>query len=310
MNQKDIKLLWGRAANRCSLCQLELSQDKQAITAAFTLGEQAHIVGEKEDAPRGKSPLNDDERNSYHNIILLCPNHHTEIDKNESDWPTEKLHIAKSKHELWVRETLGDASDTRLLANQLAVTTIIDAAVKLCLLEDWTAWTSHALSPDPIWQGDLPNKIFEFRQKVAATIWPAEYEELKRATTTFAILIHNAARKFLEHSDCENDKYRPHKFYKAGGFNPNYDRDLKEYEDWLDECWRLVKDATRAANWFAEIVRRDVNPMFFIELGKFRIIEGPFFDFSYRASVPEFPDERKLDLPNELLINAQKFEQN
>ncbi|MEA1975365.1 MAG: hypothetical protein U9N10_07360, partial [Bacillota bacterium] len=42
-------------------------------------------VGEKEDAARGKSQLSLDERNTYHNLILLCPTHHTEIDKNEED---------------------------------------------------------------------------------------------------------------------------------------------------------------------------------------------------------------------------------
>ena len=122
MNQKEIKLLWGRAANRCSICRVELTQDAKAHDAAFVLGEQAHIVGEKDDASRGKSPLTLEERNSYHNIILLCPTHHTEIDKNEVDWPVEKLHLTKSKHELWVRETLGDAADTKQLAKQVAVT--------------------------------------------------------------------------------------------------------------------------------------------------------------------------------------------
>jgi hypothetical protein len=57
-----------------------------------------------------------------------------------------------------------------------------------------------------------------------------------------------------------NGTYRPHKFHKTDSFNPNYSHDLAEYEKWLDDCWRLVQDATRAANWFADIVRRDINP--------------------------------------------------
>lgn len=55
MLQKDIKLLWGRAGNRCSKCRCELSQDAAASNAAFTLGEQAHIVGEKEGLPDGQT---------------------------------------------------------------------------------------------------------------------------------------------------------------------------------------------------------------------------------------------------------------
>lgn len=94
--------------------------------------------------------------------------------------------------------------------------------------------------------------------------------------------------------------YRPHKFYKAGGFNPNYAEDLEKYEAWLDQCFLLVKDATRAANWFAEVVRRDINPMFFAERGKFVVLEGPFMDLKYHASVPEFSQKRKDELPDAL----------
>jgi hypothetical protein len=270
------------------------------------LGEQAHIVGEKDDAPRGKSPLTLEERNSYHNIILLCPTHHKEIDKCEPDWPVEKLHLTKSKHELWVRETLGDSADTKTLAKQVAVTSIIDAAVELCRLEQWKAWTSHALAADPHWDSDLPDMIFEFRQRVAAAIWPEEFDELQRATTTFAILLHDAASTFMEHSDEDNGFYWPHKFYKAGGFNPDYDKDLQKYEAWLDECFKSIKEATRAANWFADVVRKDINPMFFAERGKFVLLEGPFTDLKYRASVPEFTEERKRELPDALFPKMQK----
>jgi hypothetical protein len=106
MKEKDVKLLWGRgrAGNRCSKCHRELSHDSNS-GAGFVLGEHAHIVGEKEYSPRGKNPLSPEERDSYHNRILLCPTDHTEIDKNIEDWPVEKLHQLKSMHELWVHQT-------------------------------------------------------------------------------------------------------------------------------------------------------------------------------------------------------------
>jgi hypothetical protein len=106
--QKDIKLLWGRAASLCSLCKAPLSADKIHADGAYLTGEQAHIVGEKDDAARGKSILPPDERDSYHNLILLCPQCHTTIDRNEDDYPIERLHILKSKHELAVQARLED----------------------------------------------------------------------------------------------------------------------------------------------------------------------------------------------------------
>ncbi len=304
INQKDIKLLWGRSGNRCAICKIELSQDKKAVTASYTLGEQCHIVGEKENAARGISPFTEKERNSYHNLILLCPTHHTEIDENEKDWPVEKLHQVKSEHELWVSETLSETVDHVKLAKQVAITSIVDSAVTLCRLEDWQNWTSFALAPDSEWPKEFPDEIFEFRQKVISVIWPEEFDELKNATITFSVLIHRAAQLFLEHSEGHGDRLYPYKFYKAHGFNKNYDKDIEAYKAWVEECHQLVRDATKAANWFADCVRKEINPLFFAEKGKFLVMEGPFIDMSFRTALIEYSDEEKIKLPKSLEVSV------
>ncbi len=299
INQKDIKLLWGRAANRCSICKIELTQDSESVSSSFTLGEQAHIVGEKDSAARGISKLSVDDRNSYHNLILLCPTHHTEIDKNEPDWPVSKLHFVKSKHELWVSETLGKVSDRYELAKQVAVTSIIDSAVTFCKLENWISWTSFALAPDPQWSVDMPKKLYEFRLKVLAAVWPEDFDELKRASQTLAILLNMAAQTFLEHAQPIDDTYYPHKFYKDDAWNENYDQDLAKYNNWLDRSIALVRDATKAANWFADVVRRDINPMFFAKEGKFLTMEGDIR--GWEARLWEYTTEERNILPDALL---------
>jgi len=108
MQEKEIKLLWGRSGNRCAICKLELTPDGDRET----LGEMAHILARSTDGPRGDSTLTSDERNKYKNLILLCPTHHTEIDKNFKDWPAEKLRIIKEKHEAWVSEQLNTGNIT------------------------------------------------------------------------------------------------------------------------------------------------------------------------------------------------------
>ena len=177
INQKDIKLLWGRSGNRCAMCKVVLTQDKSSVQSAFTFGEQAHIVGEKTGSARSQSKLTIDERNSYHNLILLCPNHHTEIDSNPEDWPVDRLFRAKSVHELWVSEKLSETVDQFHIAKQASVAYIIDVTVKMCRLEKWEFWTSFALSSDPKWDHDFPSDIFEFQLKVMKAIWPKEFEE-------------------------------------------------------------------------------------------------------------------------------------
>lgn len=71
-----------------------------------TLGEIAHIVAKSTNGPRGDSSLNTQERDSYSNLVLLCPNHHTEVDRQEALWPVEKLHEIKALHEQWVQEQI------------------------------------------------------------------------------------------------------------------------------------------------------------------------------------------------------------
>lgn len=300
MKQKDTKLLWGRAANRCAICRCELSQDAVGATLSFPLGEQAHIVAAESNGPRGESRLTAEERDSYHNIILLCPTHHGEVDKNLVDWPIERLHLQKSTHELWVRETLADAVDQVRLAKQIAVTYVVDSAVELLWLENWKGWTQTALSAEPFWPEAMPDQAFEFRQRVSAAIWPSEFQELKRATQTLAIYFNAAAQNFRQHACREGTHYRAVKFYRGERFNPNYDRDLELYKAWIQKGYQLLHSSTAAANWFADVVRRDLNPMFFAKTGKFFVLEGRFADLSVYAELYEFRDEKRATLPGEL----------
>jgi HNH endonuclease len=288
ITNKDIKILWGRSGNRCAICKCCLTQDAASTSATFTLGQQAHIVGEKKTAARAESSLTPDERDSYHNLILLCPIHHTEIDKNETDWPIERLHLVKSTHELWVTETLSETIDHVKLAQHVSLSNIIDSAVKNCDLERWWMWTESALSPASQWYKDHPDTIWEFRQQVIATIWPPDYEELQRATETLSIMTLCAVQKFMEHSQFCDNRYIVDRFYRRQPHNP---KAVEEFDDWQVKCDNLLIAATKAANWFADVVRRDINPMFFAANGKFLIGEEP------QTFLPEFSEEEKAKLP-------------
>lgn len=103
MRDKDIKILWGRSGNRCAICKLELTADG----SLETLGEMAHIIARSQNGPRGNQNLLISDRDSYDNLILLCPTHHVEVDKDSTAWPIERLRGVKADHEAWVSEQLG-----------------------------------------------------------------------------------------------------------------------------------------------------------------------------------------------------------
>jgi hypothetical protein len=94
----DKKQLWARSGNVCSFpgCNVELVQEKRVNRV---LGEEAHIRGDKPGSARYDPTQSPDERESYENHILLCPNHHVEVDANLAFWTVERLVEIKAKHE-------------------------------------------------------------------------------------------------------------------------------------------------------------------------------------------------------------------
>lgn len=103
IREKAIKLLWSNAAGRCSFtsCNERLTVEQAAHSAPHTLGEMAHIKGNKRGSNRYDETQTDGNRDSYENLILLCPNHHTLIDKpeNEEIYTADALVKMKISHE-------------------------------------------------------------------------------------------------------------------------------------------------------------------------------------------------------------------
>jgi hypothetical protein len=103
LTDRDRKLLWTKAANRCSyrfggeICARPLTLD--AETKAVVVGQECHIVGEKRKAARFLDDF--PERESYSNAILLCGDHHKLIDdpQTRDQYPAQLLRTIKAEHE-------------------------------------------------------------------------------------------------------------------------------------------------------------------------------------------------------------------
>ena len=109
---KAIKLLWSNSAGICSFsgCNQKLSVERSEFQKSSVLGEMAHIRGEKAGSNRYDENQNAEQRNSYENLILLCPTHHTLIDKkeNEDSYSVELLHEMKKRHELSISSRVSE----------------------------------------------------------------------------------------------------------------------------------------------------------------------------------------------------------
>jgi hypothetical protein len=91
-----IQTLFAYSGNKCAFpdCNANMVEDKSII------GEKCHIEGEKEESARYNPNMTDKERNSLDNLILLCPTHHTLIDKKPQEYTTDNLKKMKHRHEL------------------------------------------------------------------------------------------------------------------------------------------------------------------------------------------------------------------
>ena len=66
----------------------------------------AHIAGKELKGPRHDTTMSDVKKNSYDNLILLCPTCHKKIDKQVNTYTVEKLHAIKHDHLVWVEKML------------------------------------------------------------------------------------------------------------------------------------------------------------------------------------------------------------
>jgi len=81
ISNPDIKKLYALSAGRCNLCNKSLFQEN------IHIGEMAHIIAKNSNGARSlKEQVND---NSYENLILLCPNCHTKVDKAPESYSAE-----------------------------------------------------------------------------------------------------------------------------------------------------------------------------------------------------------------------------
>lgn len=102
--------LWVRSGGRCALCKKYLLEGELTVRPLL-LGERAHMVGQADTAasPRGQAALPREARDLADNLVLLCPDCHSEIDKRgvldivTIEWLTHQ----KREHETRIRQVTG-----------------------------------------------------------------------------------------------------------------------------------------------------------------------------------------------------------
>ena len=104
-SKQTLKILFALSGNQCAhpKCTNNVIEPATDNSGPAVIAQICHIYALNVDGPRGKTGLTNKELNSPENLILLCPNHHTVVDKQFESYPAEKLKQWKRDHEVKVK---------------------------------------------------------------------------------------------------------------------------------------------------------------------------------------------------------------
>ncbi|CAM1354008.1 hypothetical protein [Tenacibaculum insulae] len=303
---KTHKLIWGRSGNMCAFpdCKKELVIDETSTDDPSIIGQEAHIVAKKIKGPRGNHPLEEEKRDKYDNLILLCSVHHKIIDDQEVEYTVEKLHEYKKTHELWVKKNL--STDRQKTRDDELYATYIQKFIELSNLDTWTNWTSYMLG---MWE-TFPKKEFDTLKQVPDYIvsraWPQRYLPLESSLINFKNILNDLVRLYSEFPDENPNGYSIKKFYKNYQREQFYNNEsaycqeteikaLEHYEYHLGLIIDLVLELTRALNYICDQIRTYLFEGFRIEEGVILINRSDMF--SYQKSRIEYRGEQRTEMP-------------
>lgn len=130
-SEKTKMLLIARTGGRCQFkgCNKNLFIDEFTLKE-FNSSNVAHIVASSPDGPRG----NDDSyklSDNIDNLMLLCPEHHSMIDKYPEQYPPEDLVEMKAEQELRVAKLLDEMyfPESEIIAFEAKIKNIDDVSV-------------------------------------------------------------------------------------------------------------------------------------------------------------------------------------
>lgn len=283
-------------------CGVNLVLDETEIDAPSLVGEMAHIVAESTDGPRGLSPLSTEERDRYPNLILLCRNHHREIDTQPFTWPVSRLEQIKQDHEAWVRQVLPDLDGQKQRDDEVFDGTI-DQWVTRAHLREWKNWIGNVFSHgQPSLEIDVLEDLHILPGWILSRVWPDRYLTVRSALQNFARVLRDFLNTFQEHATkpYPNATFlQTEKFYKIDEWNePRYRLLFKQFEYNVDLVQDLALELTRAANHVCDEVRAHILPNFMLEEGRLSIISGPHMDMTWKERVLQYStDEKALMTP-------------
>ncbi len=136
----------------------------------------AHFRGDKPGSNRHDPDQTDVERDDYQNLILLCPTHHTLIDRkeNEAVYSAEILHEMKAVHEARVLERLDKGLPPSKVELARLILPVLEGNrqswVQFGPMSDLARTQPHNEAAQAVWISERLSVIVPNNRKIAAFI--------------------------------------------------------------------------------------------------------------------------------------------
>ena len=144
---------------------------------------------------------------------------------------------------------------------------------------------------------DIYYKALIYTLKMCKAIWPGTLPELEAAMKLFSTTMNTMLNFYMKNAESIKDHFKEDRSFKKQ-MQPE-----KLYREWADrrDRWEryldeLIIEVVKAANWLADLVRRDINPLFMATDGKFSLNGGLTDNFSSYTIVPEYSTDEKRQL--------------
>ncbi|MBQ1028940.1 hypothetical protein KBX26_02820 [Micromonospora sp. C97] len=275
------KLLWGRAGDCCAWqgCNQSLTAiagDEEAgalATQGLILGEEAHIRSSKAGGPRHDPAYPEDQLDNYVNLILLCPTHHTIIDKEGGrGWPIDQILAIKEAHELQVRQSrgFGDQRRQKLEEQIFAQLAVWEHKLGIDDEGEWTNLTFGLNQAIPSMHADRLERLLGLGSWLLSRSWSPELPRVRiafdRHFAVVQVLLSAITEEIFEKVNSHWRLARPYKH--LGNWDAaEYERLLRETNVNATAIWYLTCELSRSANLVIDAVREELDPLYRLDKG-------------------------------------------
>ncbi len=162
-------------------------------TKNIHIAEMAHIIAAGQEGPRADATVTQANKGAYDNLILLCANCHTTIDKAEADFPDYMIREWKRKHLERIRSLFGAVE----YPDRVAVRKAIEPA----LTENRVVFDQYG--PNNDYQKDPESEI--------ANVWQRKMRAIILPNNRKVLAILEANRRHLSASEAKTiQAFRQH----------------------------------------------------------------------------------------------------